>query len=72
MLHNDTMVHQKYFWILFWGICALIAIVTSWRLWNLRLLYLDADIREQTKVTMETIAEQENWLQFFGKREKCK
>ena len=49
-------------WTSFWACLGLIAVILLIRVWNLRLLYLDANIREQTKITLETIAEQENWL----------
>lgn len=53
---------MKKLWIFFWVLCLLIAAILGWRLWDLRFLYLDHDLREKTRTTVETIAAQEGWL----------
>jgi hypothetical protein len=56
------MVMQKHLWNVFWGICVLIALVAAVRAWNLRFLYVDQHIREQSQIALEAVAQREGWL----------
>lgn len=61
-MENYSMFTRKHLWSLLWTCCSLIAAIVLLRAWSLRLLYFDEAIREQAKVTLETVSEREGWL----------
>lgn len=49
-------------WLIYWITCGLIFAVLIPQVWALRLLYLDKSVREQTKATLEAVADRDGWL----------
>jgi dolichol-phosphate mannosyltransferase len=49
-------------WIGFLILCIALGIVLSVRVWNLRTLVLDAQVRERTKLAFESLSHTEGWL----------
>jgi len=46
----------------FLGICVFAVIVLAPRVWGLRALYLDKDVRNASAVTMKEVAAKQGWL----------
>ena len=50
------------FWLLYALICITITIFLLPRVWALRLLYTDPDVRQTVRATIEMVADREGWL----------
>lgn len=56
------MLSGRFSWILFGCVCVIVFVMTAPRVWALRALYVDADVRTATRVAVEQVADRHNWL----------